>query len=306
MILYTRIIKRKVDNVDKEINLDAVDNINNDTNLNTNKQRVEKKLHYIWVGGGQKPELVKKCIASFHKYCPDYEIIEWNENNFDITQYPLIKMALDERNWALASDVMRMHIMYYEGGIYIDTDCEIVKPLDDLLVYNAFTGYENDLWLGPHFMGGVKHHELYKRCLERFIYMPKLEIDFNTNALTVHALSVMVEDMYGVKLKGKNIVLGEDNDLALFAYEYFTAKNYLTQKITSTNNTYLIHHYTNTWLSKWKKFWSKFSMVFRKLLGRRIFRFFEKVVGNKFKKMVRKELKQIEKIKEQEAQTSNN
>lgn len=105
---------------------------------------IPKKIHYCWFGMGEKPELAKKCIQSWKKYCPDYEIIEWNEDNFDIDQYPYLRWCYDNKKWAFLSDFARLLVVYQNGGIYFDTDVELIKTPDELLGCNAFFGFEND------------------------------------------------------------------------------------------------------------------------------------------------------------------
>src|SRR5699024_3155952 len=104
---------------------------------------IPKIIHYCWFGGNPLPEKEQKCIASWRKYCPDYEIIEWNENNFDINQNMYIKQAADEKRWAFVSDFARLDVIYRFGGIYLDTDVEIIRNLDPLLRNKAFVGIDN-------------------------------------------------------------------------------------------------------------------------------------------------------------------
>mgnify|MGYP001780597132 FL=1 len=105
---------------------------------------IPKKIHYCWFGRGIKPELARKCIQSWEKYCPDYEIIEWNEDNFDINQYPYLRWCYENRKWAFLSDFARLLVVYQNGGIYFDTDVELIRTPDELLMCNAFYGFEND------------------------------------------------------------------------------------------------------------------------------------------------------------------
>ena len=102
---------------------------------------IPKKIHYCWFGHGEMPKLAKKCIKSWNKYCPDYEIKEWNEDNFDIDKYPYVREAYDNRKFAFVTDVVRLYAIYTEGGIYMDTDVEVLKPLDPFLKHIAFSGY---------------------------------------------------------------------------------------------------------------------------------------------------------------------
>lgn len=103
---------------------------------------IPKKIHYCWFGRGQKPKLAEKCIASWKKYCPDYEIIEWNEDNFDINMNPYTKMCYEQKKFAFLSDYVRLWVVYNNGGIYFDTDVELIKKPDFLLENQAFFGFE--------------------------------------------------------------------------------------------------------------------------------------------------------------------
>jgi mannosyltransferase OCH1-like enzyme len=105
---------------------------------------IPKKIHYCWFGRGEKPPLAEKCIASWKKHCPDYEIIEWNEDNFDLAMNGYTRMCLAEKKYAFLSDYARLVILEKEGGIYFDTDVEVVRSFDRFLKYPAFLGFEDD------------------------------------------------------------------------------------------------------------------------------------------------------------------
>ena len=103
---------------------------------------IPKKIHYCWFGKNPLPRSVKKCIASWRKFCPDYQIIEWNESNFDVNSHPFIKSAYDNKAWAFVSDYARLKIVYDNGGIYFDTDVELLKNIDHLLENNFYIGVQ--------------------------------------------------------------------------------------------------------------------------------------------------------------------
>ena len=103
---------------------------------------IPKKIHYCWFGRKELPEKAKKCIASWKKYCPDFEIIEWNEDNIDVYQNPYTTYTYDNKRFAFLSDYLRLLIVYKEGGIYFDVDVEVVRPIDELLENQAFFGFE--------------------------------------------------------------------------------------------------------------------------------------------------------------------
>ncbi len=100
---------------------------------------IPKVIHYIWFGKGKKNELIEGCMKSWKKYCPDYEIKEWNEDNFDINSNQYVKEAYDNKKWAFVSDYVRLYALYNEGGVYLDTDCELLGNIDEFLANNAFS-----------------------------------------------------------------------------------------------------------------------------------------------------------------------
>ena len=108
---------------------------------------IPKIIHYVWVGGKEKSELAKKCIESWRKYCPDYQIIEWNENNFDMNQNLYLKQAYQAKKFAFVSDYIRLKVLEKFGGIYLDTDIEIAKSLDEFLSHKGVVGFENQVWI---------------------------------------------------------------------------------------------------------------------------------------------------------------
>lgn len=108
---------------------------------------IPKKIHYCWFGRNPLTESAKKCIESWKKYCPEYEIIEWNENNFDLTENRYAREAYEQKKWAFVSDYARLKIVYEQGGIYMDVDVELIKPLDELTELDGYMGFEKrDRW----------------------------------------------------------------------------------------------------------------------------------------------------------------
>lgn len=127
---------------------------------------IPKKIHYIWFGKGEKNDRIKHCIESWKKYLPEYEIIEWNEENFDINYNDFTKKAYENKKWAYVSDVARLHILYNEGGIYMDTDVEIYKPLDEFLNSKGFIGFEDSNYLSTATIGAEKGNPAIKLILD--------------------------------------------------------------------------------------------------------------------------------------------
>lgn len=127
---------------------------------------IPKKIHYIWFGRGEKNDRVKHCIESWKKYLPDYEIIEWNEDNFDVNYNDFTRQAYENKKWAYVADVARFYILYNEGGIYMDTDVEIYKPLDEFLGQEGFIGFEDIHYLSTATIGAEKGNPVIKYLLD--------------------------------------------------------------------------------------------------------------------------------------------
>lgn len=129
---------------------------------------IPKKIHYIWFGKGEKNDRIKHCIESWKKYLPDYEIIEWSEDNFDVNFNDFTKKAYENKKWAYVSDVARFWILYNEGGIYLDTDVEVYKPIDEFLENSAFVGFEDTYYLSSATIGAEKGNPVMKMILDYY------------------------------------------------------------------------------------------------------------------------------------------
>lgn len=232
---------------------------------------IPKKIHYCWFGRGEKPKLAQKCIASWRKYMPDYEIIEWNEDNFDVNYNAYTKMCYEEKKYAFLTDYLRLLIVEEHGGIYFDTDVEAVRSFDDLLAYPAFFGFENNEHVntGEGF-GAEAHHAVVRQMLEEYeplldgkhgvIGCPKL----NTDALL----------KFGLRLDGKKQEL--KNQTVVFPAEFFNPMSSTTGVITITNQTFSIHRYSMSWLPKHKQIRSKITKQLHRFFGVDCFRFIKK------------------------------
>jgi hypothetical protein len=181
-------------------------------------------------------------MESWKKFCPDFEIIEWNEKNFDMEASPLIKIAIERRNWALAADMMRIFVLHEHGGIYVDTDIEIQKPLDEFLNHEFFAGYESGHWVNTAIIGSVPKHPILGTLVN--LYKSDLSLKM-TNLLTVHILSAVIGKLYGVRGNGKTKIL--ENGVALYNKQWFYPISYLTHRLHMRANTHTIHYYTGTW-----------------------------------------------------------
>ena len=210
---------------------------------------IPKTIHYCWLGRNSKPKSVLKCIESWKKYCPDYEIIEWNEDNLDISSHLYSKQAYDAKSWAFATDYFRLWIVYTYGGIYLDTDVQIIKSLDPLLKNKAFMGFESEEQIASGLGFGAEAGSAFlaenMKIYESLEYLNK---DGTYNRLPAPAYSTEVARSYG--LTNDTGKIQHVLDLTCYPREYFCPKDYFTGRLRITRNTYTIHHYDSTWFTE--------------------------------------------------------
>lgn len=210
---------------------------------------IPKIIHYCWFGKNPLSDLAKKCIDSWKKYCPDYEIIEWNEENFDINSNVYVKEAYDSKKWAFVTDYVRLYALDKCGGIYMDTDVELLKGIDVFLENEAFSGFETSELMPTAIMGSVEGGEWIKYLLsyydDKHFIKPDGTLDVTTNVTTITNMTV---EKYGVKLD--NAYQEVENVLTLYPKDYFCPKDYRTGLINLTDNTICIHHFNASWHSE--------------------------------------------------------
>ncbi|WP_113639374.1 glycosyltransferase family 32 protein [Nubsella zeaxanthinifaciens] len=228
---------------------------------------IPKILHYCWFGNGEMPELALKCLESWRKYLPDYEIMVWNESNFDVNMYRFASEAYKEKKYAFVADVCRLYALKNMGGIYLDTDVEFLKPLDEkVLQQNAFTGFEDNLLLSSAIMGSEKNGKWINDLLpyydNRSFYLKDGTHDINPNT------EIITEFMKTRKNVQINNTFQElEGYCTIFPSDYFCPKSWKTLKIKQTPNTYCIHHFAGSWLHKKQSTLGKLANF---LLGKRI------------------------------------
>lgn len=225
---------------------------------------IPKKIHYCWFGRGEKPDAAKKCIASWQKFCPDYEIIEWNEDNFDLNCNPYIRWCYANKKWAFLSDMARLMIVYEQGGIYFDTDVELIRSPEALLKYEAFYGWENESAVntGQGF-GAMAHHRTVEAMLRQYLAMlPDAEGNFSLTpcpALNTAALAEL-----GLETGGRRqTVAGAE----ILPADYMNPYDDPTGKLRKTANTVSIHWYAKSWISPAMRLRSKLTKPFHRLFG---------------------------------------
>ena len=167
---------------------------------------IPKKIHYCWFGRNPKPKLAEKCISSWKKHCPDYEIVEWNEDNFDINKYSYAKYCLDNQKYAFLSDFARLIIVSEEGGIYFDTDVEIVRNFDDLLNNEAFYGFETNEYVATGLgFGAEKNHVTVNEMLKEYDCIQKEDGTFELKSCPQLNTAALLKS--GLQLNGNEQVV---------------------------------------------------------------------------------------------------
>ena len=227
-------------------------------------------IHYCWFGGNPLPESAKKCIASWRKFLPDFEIKEWNEDNFDVNIIPYTQQAYEAKKYAFVSDYARFWILYKYGGLYFDTDVEIIKPLDDIIERGPFMGMElidKDCFpkVNPGLgLGMTKANDVLKSLLKKYA---NLQFKFigeegGLNLKTIVDYTSEVLRDYGLK---PNKSIQEVAGVWIYPADYFNPLDSLTGKLKLTDNTRSIHWYMNSWSD---------SSAFRQWLSRMSHRLF--------------------------------
>ena len=210
---------------------------------------IPKKIHYCWFGKGNLPESAKKYIESWKKYCPDYEIIEWNEENFDINSNEYVRQAYEMKKYAFVTDYVRLYALYNIGGIYMDTDVEVLKSLDSFLENKAFSGFEDSNLVPTGIMGAEKNNKWIKDLLDEYKDIKFIDKDGNMDLTTnVTRITNLTVKKYGLITKSSYQKLN-NGEVVFYPFDYFCPKSWKTGKITLTNNSYTIHHFSGSWLS---------------------------------------------------------
>ena len=230
---------------------------------------IPKKIHYCWFGGNEKSKLAKKCINSWKKYCPDYEIIEWNESNFDVTKNDYLKFCYENKKWAFLSDLARLMIIYSEGGIYFDTDVEMIKNIDFLLEYKAFFGFENrkNIATGLGF-GAIAHHSVVKTMIDQYEYLQR-DKNKKYTLLKCPQLNTRALNEWGVQLNGEIQYL---KNMIILPVEYMNPYDDSTGVLRKTENTITIHWYSKSWLDRKSIVRSKITRPFHRIFGTECFK----------------------------------
>lgn len=211
-------------------------------------QLIPKKIHYCWFGGNPIPAQYQKWIDSWKTFCPDYEIIRWDESNYDITKNKYMMQSYICKKWGFVPDFARLDIIYNEGGIYLDADVEIIRNLDDLLYQKGFVGFETDKFVnfGSGF-GAVPGLPVLKELMNYYVDKDFINADGSLNLITSPHFQTDVLSKYGLKKNGEYQVVA---DMTIFPEKAFCAKSEGLRRIRCTDYSFSIHHYDGSWLDK--------------------------------------------------------
>ena len=210
---------------------------------------IPKTIHYCWFGGKPLPRSARKCIDSWRKHLPDYEIREWNETNFDVNMIPYTREAYECRKYAFVSDYARFYILYHHGGLYFDTDVEVIRPMDDVVARGAFMGIEKNrssLGVNPGLgLAAFPKTDLYKAILDHYAGLHFVNGDGRPIDGTVVKHTTEVLYRYGFVAENH---LQRVADVWIYPNDWFNPLDDATGRLTITENTRSIHLYAKTWV----------------------------------------------------------
>lgn len=229
---------------------------------------IPKVIHYCWFGGKPHPKDVVKCIASWRKFFPDYEIKEWNESNFDVNSIPYIRDAYADGKFAFVSDYARIKILNDNGGVYFDTDVEVIKDMRPLLGEKGYFGFESDpgkgFYVNPGIgMASVAQSPVLVDICEVYSELEYRLPDGDRNPYAIVAITTDVLKKHGLGLsEGVQDVDG----YKVYPAEYFNPLDYVTGRLRITANTYSIHWFSKTWMNE-SKLRTFLSRIYHRLKG---------------------------------------
>lgn len=214
---------------------------------------IPKIIHYCWFGRNPLPASAKKCIDSWRKFLPDYEIKEWNEDNFDVNAIPYTQQAYEAKKYAFVSDYARFWILYHEGGLYFDTDVEVVGNMDKIVERGPFMGIEQGAsWNGKPMvapglgLGVEAGHPFYQKMLQVYAKQSFINPDGSQNNMTI--VTYTTRELYAHGMKPSEDIQ-EVEGIWIYPADYFCPMDSTTGIITKTERTVAIHHYDCSWMN---------------------------------------------------------
>ncbi len=225
---------------------------------------IPKKIHYCWFGKSELPRLSRECIKSWEKHLPEYEIIRWDESNFDVNSIPYVKEAYENKKYAFISDYVRLYVMYHYGGIYMDTDVEVISSLDPFLENRAFSGFESEGIIPTGIMASEKGFKLFEEFLEYYTNRVFVKADGSLDMTTNTVIMTNI-------LKGKGFIPNgqyqEIEGFALYPKDFFCPLEMGSKRLKLTDNSTTIHYFSASWYTPKMKIKSKAARFIRIIIG---------------------------------------
>ena len=220
---------------------------------------IPRIIHYCWFGGKPLPKSAVKCIESWKKFFPEYKIKEWNESNYDVRKIPYIAQAYNAKKFAFVSDYARFDILYNEGGIYFDTDVEVIKPFDSIIKQGAFAGIESAGALATGLgIASSAANDIFKEILDSY---KKEKFINDDGALKLKTVVTRVSDIFREHGFTSENKIQQVAGITIYPVDYFCTISVADGKLRITNNTRSIHHYAQSWQPKWQKYGRKVVLV---------------------------------------------
>jgi|SRR5690625_1079484 len=230
---------------------------------------IPRKIHYCWFGGNPLPEIARSCIDSWRRYCPEYEIVRWDESNCDLNANEFVRSAAENKKWAFVSDYYRLKVVEKYGGVYLDIDVELLKPLDDLLIFNGFMGFElgDDKLVNTGLgFGAIANHPIVVALRENYEKASFIKDDGSLDMTPCPQRDTKVLSSLGlVRNNKKQNILG----MTILPPEYLSPIGFLGEE-NFTINTYSVHHFNASWLTEIQRERNLRKKKFRERFGKKI------------------------------------
>lgn len=236
---------------------------------------IPKKIHYCWLSGDPFPDNIQHCLDSWKVKLPDYELVKWDLQRFPLDKCRWVKQAYEHRKYAFAADYIRLYALATEGGIYLDSDVEVLKSFDELLTLPYFICKENSpQGVEAATIGAEAHCEWINKCLD---YYKDKDFINNKGGQNNRVLPAILKEVIStnydlIEVSSPQQICRDEDKVYLLPTDYFSPKNYVSKKIRVTSNTYSIHHFASNWQPKWKKLllriWVPFSVKYPNLANR--------------------------------------
>ncbi|MCF8273424.1 MAG: glycosyl transferase [Flavobacteriaceae bacterium] len=226
---------------------------------------IPKVIHYCWFGKGKMPKLAEICIESWKTHLPDYELFLWNEETFDVDSNLFTKQAYESKKFAFVTDYVRLYALYHHGGVYMDTDVEVIKNMDYFLQFPAFSGFEDKTNIPTGLMASVKGGSWVRFLLSYYENLPFIKNDGSFHDITnTYTIGEMTKTLGFIPNNQYQVI---SNEVHLFPKDYFCPKSQVSGKIEATDNTYCIHHFSGSWMPLKKKRITEFKRKLMRIIG---------------------------------------